>query len=281
MSAQPHRISVVIPTSGRPSLAAVQVGLSVQSVVPQEICVIVDRDRRGPGWARNRGMEQASGDIIALLDDDTVPPPDWIASMVSALDETDADCAGGSFLETDPLLNDVRNTRPLPCERVLDGFGLVGNSGNLVLRRSVVDAMRDRHGHVFIESWGRYGSEDWELIMRIRGAGFRLVYVPVHVSHLRRVTVAGYFRHQFFRGIGVALLHQSIRRHGPGASPQQSILWDPERSRAERLLNVFKAKVLGPLNAGAFRERKHFLIHWTAEKFQSLGYLWGTIRHGR
>ncbi|MBK7256457.1 MAG: glycosyltransferase [Ignavibacteriae bacterium] len=178
MSAQPHRISVVIPTSGRPSLAAVQVGLSVQSVVPQEICVIVDRDRRGPGWARNRGMEQASGDIIALLDDDTVPPPDWLASMVSALDETDADCAGGSFLETDPLLNDVRNTRPLPCERVLDGFGLVGNSGNLVLRRIVVDAMRDRHGHVFIESWGRYGSEDWELIMRIRGAGFRLVYVP-------------------------------------------------------------------------------------------------------
>lgn len=281
MSAQPHRISVVIPTSGRPSLAAVQEGLSAQSVVPQEICVIVDHDRRGPGWARNRGIEQVSGDIIALLDDDTVPPPDWLASMVAALDETGAECAGGSFLETDPLLNDVRSTRPLPCERVLDGFGLVGNSGNLVLRRSVADAMRDRHGHVFIESWGRYGSEDWELIMRVRGAGFRLVYVPVHVRHLRRVTVAGYFRHQFYRGVGVALLHRSIRRSGSGASPQQSILWDPERSRAERLLSVLKVKVFGPLNAGAFRERKHFLIHWTAEKFQSLGYVWGMIRHGR
>jgi glycosyltransferase involved in cell wall biosynthesis len=226
-------------------------------------------------------VEQTSGDIVALLDDDTVPPPDWLASMVFALDETGADCAGGSFIESDPLLNDIRSTRPLPGERVMDGFGLVGNSGNLVLRRSVVDAMRDRYGHVFIESWGRYGSEDWELIMRVREAGFRLVYVPSHVRHLRMVTVVSYMRHQFFRGVGVALLHQAIRRHGPGASPQQSILWDPDRSRAERLLSVLKVKLLGPLNAAAFRERKHFLIHWLAEKFQSLGYVWGVLRHGR
>jgi glycosyltransferase involved in cell wall biosynthesis len=281
MNAQPHRISVVIPTSGRASLAAVREGITAQSVAPQEICVIEDRDRRGPGWARNRGIERSSGDIIALLDDDTVPPPEWLASMISALDETGADCAGGSFIESDPLLNDVRTTRPLPCERILDGLGLVGNSGNLVLRRPVVDAMRDRYGHVFIESWGRYGSEDWELIMRIRDANFRLVYVPVHVLHLRRVTVASYMRHQFLRGIGVALLHQVIRRQGLTASPQQSILWDPERSRAERLLSVLKVKVLGPLNAAAFRERKHFAIHWIAEKFQGLGYIWGVIRHGR
>jgi glycosyltransferase involved in cell wall biosynthesis len=207
MTTPPHTVSIVIPTSGRESLQQVQRGIALQTRAPDEVCIIRDHHRRGPGWARNRGIEQAKGDIIAMLDDDTVPPPNWLACMLAALDETGADGAGGSFIETDPLLNDVRNVRPLPVERILDGFGLVGNSGNLVLRRCLLQTIRDRDGYVFIETWGRYGSEDWELIMRIRRSGFRLVYVPVHVRHLRQVTIIAYMRHQFLRGIGVALLH--------------------------------------------------------------------------
>ncbi len=281
MTMHNHRITIVIPTSGRTSLQSVKEGIAAQTLAPDEVCVIEDRDRRGPGWARNRGIEQARGDIIALLDDDTVPPPEWLASMVAALDETGADGAGGSFIETDPLLNAIRTTRPLPRERVLDGAGLVGNTGNLVLRSTVLEAMRRRDGHVFVESWGRYGSEDWELIMRITGAGFRLVYVPTHVRHLRRVTVTGYMRHQFNRGVGVALLHRAIRRHGLATSPQESIIWDPERSRAARVLGAVKAKVLGPCNASAFQQRRHYVIHWVAEKFQGAGYVWGVLRYGR
>lgn len=281
MTMPTHHITIVIPTSGRTSVESVKEGIAAQTLAPDEVLIIEDRDRRGPGWARNRGLEQARGDIIAFLDDDTVPPPDWLASMVAALDETGADGAGGSFIETDALLNAIRATRPLQLERVLDGPGLVGNSGNLVLRATVVEDMQRRDGHVFVESWGRYGSEDWELIMRIRNAGFHLVYVPTHVRHLRRVTVVSYMRHQFFRGIGVALLHRAIRQHGATASPQESIIWDPERSRADRLLGAVKAKVVGPLNASAFHHRRHYMIHWLAEKFQGAGYLWGVLRHGR
>lgn len=117
--------------------------------------------------------------------------------------------------------------------------------------------------------------------MRIRSAGFRLVYVPTHVRHLRRVTVAGYMRHQFFRGIGIALLHRAIRQHGLAASPQESIIWDPERSRAGRFLGAVKAKALGPFNVSSFGRRRYFLIHWVAEKCQGAGYLWGVLRYGR
>jgi glycosyltransferase involved in cell wall biosynthesis len=281
MNPTPHFISVVIPTSGRRSLQRVKDALALQIRAPDELTIVEDRDRRGPGWARNRGVELSRGDIIAFIDDDTLPPPEWLKSMVDALDETGCDIAGGSFIETDPILHAVRSTRPIPTVRVVDGFGLVGNSGNLVVRRHVLDMLMARDGYLMIEEWGAYGSEDWEMMMRIRQAGFRAVYVPVHMQHLRRVTFASYMRHQYKRGIGVALLHKAIRRAGLGASPQQSILWDPERSRAGRLLGVLKSKVIGPLNASLFESRRHFLIHWAAEKFQSIGYLWGVIRYGR
>lgn len=81
MSASTHCVTIVIPTSGRPSLQRVTEGIAGQTLAPDQVLIIEDRDRRGPGWARNRGMEQAVGDIIALLDDDTVPPPEWLASM--------------------------------------------------------------------------------------------------------------------------------------------------------------------------------------------------------
>lgn len=276
-----HTVSVVIPTTGRTSLSEVRESLGRQTRPADEICIVEDRARQGPGWARNRGIERTSGDIVAFLDDDTLPPPSWLDAMVRAILEEDADGAGGSFIESDPLLHAVRSLRPLPAERVVDGMGLVGNTGNLLLRRRVLDAVRRPEGGVFIESWGRYGSEDWELIMRIRQKGFRLVFVPVHVRHLRRVNCRSYMIHQFRRGVGVALLHRSIREQGCAARPQESILWDPERSRAVRLLTIVRTKVVGPVNAAHFIHRRHFILHWIAEKFQGFGYLWGMVRHGR
>lgn len=277
----PHTVSVVIPTSGRRSLSAVHEGLARQSRPPEDICVVEDRDRRGPAWARNRGFERTKGDIVAFLDDDTVPPREWLADMLAALDATGADGAGGSFIESDPLLQEVRSLRPVPTHQVLDGFGLVGNSGNLVIRRTVLEAIRQRHGHVFAEHFGIYGSEDWELVMRVHNLGYKLVYVPSHVLHLRRVSFRSYLRHQYNRGIGVALLHKAIRVHGPMSLPQESLIWDPDRTHGSRFMAVLKMKVLGPFDHHVFLHKRFFLIHWLAEKSQGVGYLMGVLRYGR
>jgi O-antigen biosynthesis protein len=279
----PHRhfVSVVIPTSGRRTIEDVQQALMDQSRPPDDVLIILDRERKGPAWGRNRGIEKSQGDIIAFLDDDTIPPREWLARMIDALDTTGSDGVGGSFIESDPLLNEVRSLRPLPATQIVDGFGLVGNSGNLILRRRVTEALRSRDGHVFAEQFGIYGSEDWELVMRIRQAGYRLVYVPVHVRHLRRVTITSYLKHQFNRGIGIALLHKAVRDRGQGVLPQQSVLWDPERTGAERLLGLLMAKIVGPVNASSFTHKRYFLVHWIAEKVQSIGYLWGVLRYGR
>lgn len=40
----------------------------------------------GIAQARNAGLEVAEGEIVAFLDDDAVPAPDWLASLVRAVD---------------------------------------------------------------------------------------------------------------------------------------------------------------------------------------------------
>ena len=71
-----HKVSVIIPTLGRETLAQCQKALAEQTRLPDEVIVVTDHHRRGVAWARNEGIARASGDLIAFTDDDAVPPSD-------------------------------------------------------------------------------------------------------------------------------------------------------------------------------------------------------------
>jgi GT2 family glycosyltransferase len=45
---------------------------------------------RGPGVARNLGIEQAKGEVVAFTDDDTEPQPAWLRSAVEQLEQEPA-----------------------------------------------------------------------------------------------------------------------------------------------------------------------------------------------
>src|SRR5439155_11500090 len=114
------------------SLAQCQAALRAQTRAPDEIIPVLDHGRRGASWARNEGLRQARGDLVAFTDDDCIPPPGWLAALIGAIDAHQAAGAGGSMIESDPLLQAVRQRRGhlLPP---------VGNGANIMYRRSWLD----------------------------------------------------------------------------------------------------------------------------------------------
>jgi len=52
-------------------------------------------ENRGISYSRTKGAELASGDVVAMIDDDAVAREDWIESLVEVYEETDAVAVGG------------------------------------------------------------------------------------------------------------------------------------------------------------------------------------------
>lgn len=269
-----HEISVVVPTLGRESLALCRAALERQTRLPDEVVIIVDEFRRGVAWARNEGIARSSGDVIAFTDDDVIPPVDWLERLVGALDRFDAAATGGTFEETDPLLDAIRRRNPFPDREQVDTGGLVGNSGNLMIRRQWLVRCQQEDGFVFNPCFGGSG-EDWELIWRLRKRGATMVYVPSPVRHLRRASIGQHLRHSFQRGIGIARLFRLMRGDRSGVVPQDSLLWgNGGRRTAPRWSQALWTKLVGPFDRKSFQSRRHFWLFWLGEKCQGAGFLW-------
>src|SRR3954452_2428729 len=122
------RITVVVPTIGRPSLDVLLDALAAASGPrPPELILVDDRpggqpleaDRPGlppvrvvrtggggPARARNLGWRTARTEWIAVLDDDVVPDPDWYERLERDLAELPADVAGSQGQVRVPLPED-------------------------------------------------------------------------------------------------------------------------------------------------------------------------------
>ena len=137
--------------------------------------------RRGYGYARNRGLSEAHGDVIYFLDDDCVPEPDWSDVLWNVLNSGDADLASGSrtpgqrglaarleYLSTDgPVLSPALAAGPA---RHL-------STSNLILRRKVVAKVGCFDTTLTM-------CEDRDFTTRARKLGFRLRYEPkARVTH--------------------------------------------------------------------------------------------------
>jgi len=106
-------VSVIIPTHNRPeSLRRTVDSLLAQSSLPDEIIVVNDgsedipadmgeaiaaagvkfeycefrSDRPSAGASRNRGMDLASGQVMVMIDDDVIPPPDCLSELIGMYD---------------------------------------------------------------------------------------------------------------------------------------------------------------------------------------------------
>jgi glycosyltransferase involved in cell wall biosynthesis len=133
----------------------------------------------GPAGARNLAVEASSGELIALLDADDHWSPDYLASQVSLLDRSNA---GG---DVGIVACDARFV-----DEIGDELGTHGEQFSspeqLTLRRLlernrifvsalVPRSILDRTGRFATEC---FGSEDWDMWIRIVELGYRVVRNP-------------------------------------------------------------------------------------------------------
>ncbi len=86
---QTHRhfeIIVVADQAGLETVSSLSFGASVHSFLFDEPNI---------SMARNIGIQQAAGDIIAFIDDDSVAEPTWLSRLIAPFSEPDVAAAGG------------------------------------------------------------------------------------------------------------------------------------------------------------------------------------------
>jgi glycosyltransferase involved in cell wall biosynthesis len=268
-----HFVSVVIPTiMSDHSLEQLKMALQQQTRPADEIYFIHDDQRRGAAWARNKGVSRCNGDLVAFLDDDCLPPPNWLAALINAIDKYQADGAGGTYEETDPLLIDRRKRQKYPDTEMEDTQGLVGTGGNLMFTRTWLDQLAEKDGYVFNEAFRI--SQDWEFIIRSRQQNIKLIYIPVRVKHLKKLNAIAYLKLQFGRGKGVAGLYLLQRELNKTVITQKSLIWGKNNSHGGGWLIALWRKGLGPFDISSFERKRDFIVFWLGEKIQGFGFLW-------
>ncbi len=140
----------------------------VRKAVPE--AVVVEVATQGAGPARNGGIAASRGEILALIDSDCVPAPDWIAEGVAALQRFDF--VGGRVMtfarhpDCPTPVESYERVFNFNFRRYIEKVGFTG-TGNMFVRRNVFARVGDFRNGV---------SEDMEWSFRARDLGFRLGY---------------------------------------------------------------------------------------------------------
>jgi O-antigen biosynthesis protein len=158
-------------------------------------------ENRGLSSARNTGMQAATGEIVAYIDDDASPDRHWLAFLAEAFEETAFVGVGGPNVplpDDGPVADCVAHAPGGPIHVLLDDREAEHIPGcNMAFRRSALVAVGG-----FDEAF-RVAGDDVDLCWRLQQRGWKIGFCPAAmVWHHRRNSVRAYLKQQ--RGYGEA-----------------------------------------------------------------------------
>jgi GT2 family glycosyltransferase len=183
---------------------------------------VIETAQRGLSAARNTAMEAASAEIVAYIDDDAIPDPDWLTHLAVAF-ESDAYAAVGG-----PNVPPPGSGRVAQCVANAPGgptHVLIGDRDaehipgcNMAIRKR---ALQELGG---FDPRFRAAGDDVDACWRLLDAGGQIGFSPgAVVCHHRRRTVRGYLRQQRAYGKAEAMLE---RKHPEKYSAAGHVAWD-------------------------------------------------------
>jgi GT2 family glycosyltransferase len=168
---------------------------------------LVSTENRGLSNARNLGLELATGDIVAYIDDDAYPDPHWLHYLAATLRGTTHAAAGGPNVPppgTGAVAECVAHAPGGPVHVLLTDRVAEHIPGcNMAFWKDALKAIGGFDPQL------RVAGDDVDVCWRLQQRGWTIGFSPAAVVwHHRRHTVRGYWKQQRGYGKAEALLEQ-------------------------------------------------------------------------
>ena len=188
---------------------------STREVIQRFNVKYVRENRKGSYFARNKGLEVASGDVAAFIDADCVADPRWLSELLEGFVDMNVGGIGGRILKLEPQTWVQAHAEDLAEQQLAlqylpfhDAPYIV--TANAAYRMSILRLLQGFDAQ--FQSGG-----DVDLAWRVHTAGFTIVTTPdAIVYHAARETIKGYFKQFFKYAAGHVLLFKK-HRHNTGS----------------------------------------------------------------
>ncbi len=158
-------------------------------------CQVISSENRGLSNARNVGMEAATGELVAYIDDDAYPDPHWLAYLAATFLSTEHAGVSGPNIAPPgdgPIADCVANAPGGPVHVLLSDQEAEHIPGcNMAFRKTHLKAIGG------FDPQFRIAGDDVDVCWRLQQRGWTLGFSPAAmVWHHRRNSVRAYWRQQ-------------------------------------------------------------------------------------
>jgi len=180
-------------------------------------CVLIRTPNQGLARARNVGLGAANGEIVAYIDDDAYPDPDWLTYLAATFMSTSHAGVGGPNIapaRDGPIAECVARAPGGPVHVLLNDREAEHIPGcNMAFRKWCLVAIGG------FDPQFRTAGDDVDVCWRLQERGWRLGFHPgAMVWHHRRNSVRTYWKQQIGYGRAEAMLERKWpeKYNGPG-----------------------------------------------------------------
>lgn len=160
---------------------------------------LITTENRGLANARNTGLESATGDIIAYVDDDAYPDPDWLTYFAIEFSKTTHAGIGGPNITADgdgPIAECVSNSPGNPVHVLMSDKEAEHIAGcNMAFCRETLKKIGG------FDPQFKVAGDDVDVCWTLQKQGFTLGFSPsAMVWHSRRGSIKSYLKQQLNYG---------------------------------------------------------------------------------
>jgi GT2 family glycosyltransferase len=235
---------------------------------------LISEPGRGLSRARNRGIQESRGEILAFTDADCYVSTRWLSELVAGFDQDDAAAVTGDVVPYPPRTPaEHYSARRKPSvsswQRDLEApwFCFM----NAVVRRDAFDRVG-----LFDPGFAGIGCEDIDFAWRFADAGLRVHRQPRPVVfHQQRMTPMGLFRQNLRNGRGWAVLHQRYPERAPWGAREEFAAW---ADLGRTALGAARALVRARGGQGSATEPDYRQLEFLLKLGQRFGFVHGRVR---